>query len=43
MSRRSSGGGDGTAVDEGRSFGPEVFFSRGGVSTILLGWSMEKL
>ena len=32
MSRRPSSGGDGTAVDEGRSFGPEVLFSRGGVS-----------
>ena len=32
MSRRSSGGGDGIAVDEGQSFGPEVLFSRGGVS-----------
>ena len=32
MSRGSSGGGDGIAVDEGQSFGPEVLFSRGGVS-----------
>ena len=32
MSRKSSGGGDGIAVDEGQSFGPEVLFSRGGMS-----------
>ena len=32
MSRRSSGGGDGIAVDEGQSFGSETLFSRGGVS-----------
>ena len=32
MSRRSSDGGDGIAVDEGQSFGPEVLFSRDGVS-----------
>ena len=32
MSRISSGGGDGIAKDEGQSFGPEVLFSRGGVS-----------
>ena len=31
MSRRSSGGGDGIAMDEGQSFVPEVLFSRGGV------------
>ena len=32
MPRRSSGGGDSIAADEGQSFGPEVLFSRGGVS-----------
>ena len=32
MSRRSSGGGDGIAADEGQSFGPEVLSSMGGVS-----------
>ena len=32
MSRRSSGGGDGIAVDEGQSCGPEVLLSRNGVS-----------
>ena len=32
MSRRSSGGGDGIAVDGGQSFGPEVLFSRCSVS-----------
>ena len=32
MSRRSSGGGDGIAVDEGQSFGLELLFSRSGVS-----------
>ena len=32
MSRRSSGGGDGIAMDEDQSFGPEVLFRRGGVS-----------
>ena len=32
MSRRSNGGGDGPAVDEGQNFGPEVLFSRSGVS-----------
>ena len=32
MSRRSSGGSDGIAVDEGQSFGPEVLFNRDGVS-----------
>ena len=32
MSRRSSGGGNGIAGDEGQKYGPEVLFSRGGVS-----------
>ena len=32
MSRRSSGGGNGIAGDEGQRYGPEVLFSRGGVS-----------
>ena len=32
MSRRSSGGGNDIAGDEGQSYGPEVLFSRGGVS-----------
>ena len=32
ISKRSNGGGDGTAVDEGQSFGSEVISSRGGVS-----------
>ena len=32
MSRRLRNGGDGIVVDEGQSFGPEVRFSRGGVS-----------
>ena len=32
MSRRSSSGGNDIAVDEGQRFGPEVLFSRGGVS-----------
>ena len=32
MSRRSSGGDDGIAVDEGQSFGPEGLFRKGGVS-----------
>ena len=32
MSRISSVGGDGIAVDEGQSFGPEVFFIGEGVS-----------
>ena len=32
MSRRSSGGGEGIAVDEGQSFGPEGLFSRDGVT-----------
>ena len=32
MSRRSSGGGNGIAGDEGQRYGPEVLFNRGGVS-----------
>ena len=32
MSRRSSGGGNDIAGDEGQRYGPEVLFSRGGVS-----------
>ena len=32
MSRRSSDGGNGIAGDEGQRYGPEVLFSRGGVS-----------
>ena len=32
MSRRSSGGADGIAADEGQSFGPEVLSSMSGVS-----------
>ena len=32
MSRRSSGGGDGIAMDEDQSFDPELLSSRGGVS-----------
>ena len=33
MSRRSSGGGNDIAVDEGQRFGPEVLLSGGGVSS----------
>ena len=33
ISRRSSGGGNNIAGDEGQRYGPEVLFSRGGVST----------
>ena len=33
MSRRSSGGGDGIAVDGSQSFGPEVLFCEGCVSS----------
>ena len=32
MSRRSSGGGKDIAGDQGQRYGPEVLFSRGGVS-----------
>ena len=32
MSRRSSGGGNDIAEDEGQRYGPEVLFGRGGVS-----------
>ena len=36
MSRRSSGGGNDIAEDEGQRYGPEVLFSRGGVSPSML-------
>ena len=36
MSRRSSGGGNDIAENEGQRYGPEVLFSRGGVSPSML-------